>query len=275
MLSEARVFLSLVVPVYNCESWIVPRIAEVLEYLDDRPEICELIIVDDGSSDATGSRLAEFIAHRSGVTLIRLPRNVGKGGAVRQGMRETRGRYCVFTDCDLAYPLTEIDTLLERLIGGADVVIANRRATNSVAEVRTATLDQANRRERNGRILNNVLRRLGLTCVEDTQAGLKGFRREAVHIFEYLTVTRFAFDIELLVIAAEQGFTIESVPVRYRLADDPSTVNAVRDGLQLSLSALQIARNRSLGVYLLDSLAAHRRRMVITPGVAMPRRKVG
>jgi glycosyltransferase involved in cell wall biosynthesis len=278
MMHLRRPYLSLIIPVYNCEAWIGSRLEEVLAYLDQRPEACELVVVDDGSPDDTAAAVSRALTGRQDCTLLRLARNQGKGGAVRAGVGAARGDFCVFTDCDLAYPLSEVDVIVACLEGGADIAIANRRDGESIAEVRTTDLEAANRRERNGRMLNSVLRSVGLTHWDDTQAGLKGFRREATRVFDYLTVTRFAFDIELLVIASEQGLRIESVPVRYRLADDPSTVNAFRDGMQLSLSALRIARNRTLGRYLLDgssSIPMSRGRMVITPSVAQPRRQAG
>src|SRR5690606_6659307 len=86
----------------------------------------ELIVVDDGSRDATASLMAEVAAEDPRVVPLILPFNRGKGGAVQAGVAASRGAVVAFTGADLSYALGNLEPARERLADGADVVIGAR-----------------------------------------------------------------------------------------------------------------------------------------------------
>ncbi len=203
--------LSLVIPAYNEESRIGATLRHVLAYLDAQPYSAEVIVVDDGSVDGTGRITRAAFAARKNAHLLSHHTNRGKGAAVRTGMSAARGSYRVFYDADASTPIEELEKLRPRFEDGADIVIGSRALADSDIQVR-----QSWYREAMGRIFNIMLRALALTPFRDTQCGFKGFTAPAAEVvFSRQTQEGFAFDTEILFIAAGMGLRIDEVPVRW------------------------------------------------------------
>lgn len=116
-------FLSIVMPVYNEAATITRAIEAVLAV--DYPCTVELIVVDDGSADATAKLLAPF--ESEGVTVIRHIQNLGKGAAVRTGVERASGTHLIILDADLEYSPSDIAAMLVPVIEGrADHVFGTR-----------------------------------------------------------------------------------------------------------------------------------------------------
>ena len=181
--------LSLVIPAYFEEDGIAETVAAVdaaLGHLRTDGGF-ELIVVDDGSTDATAERARAAGADR----VIALEQNGGKGGAVRAGVLAARGRTVAFTDADLSYSPDQVLRLLAEVEGGWDVVVGSRKHTE------TRTLVTARRlREVGGRIVNAFTAFVLLGQYRDTQFGLKAFRSDVGKvIFLHSRVDVFAFDV--------------------------------------------------------------------------------
>jgi hypothetical protein len=100
------------------------------------------------------------------------------------------------------------------------------------------------------RAYNAVIRRLLIASVLDSQAGLKGFTRDAAAlIFQRLTIPRFGFDVECLYIATRHSLRLAQVPVTFRYDDEPSTVSIARDGARMLMDIAQIMLNARRGRY--------------------------
>lgn len=199
----------------------------------------EIIVVDDGSPDATG-----VAAKEAGAEVIRHPVNRGKGAAVRTGVLAARGAMVVFTDADLSYAPEQITRLTAELGRGADVVVGSRR------HVGTTTLVRAGRvRQVSGRVFNLFTRLVLPRSFGDTQCGLKGFRRDAARaIFTRATVDGFAFDVEVLWLASHLGYAVVEVPVELDSAVG-STVRLPREVVRMLRDLVRIKRRASLGGY--------------------------
>jgi glycosyltransferase involved in cell wall biosynthesis len=112
-----------IVPVYNEEGTIGPVLRRVLEgpYPDK-----EVIVVDDGSTDATPQVLAEW-SGRPGLVVLRHAHNLGKGSAVRTGLRQARGLVTLIQDADLEYDPADYPRLVEPLLAGSEAVVYGSR----------------------------------------------------------------------------------------------------------------------------------------------------
>lgn len=247
--TAAEVELSVVIPVYNCAQWVLPKLDAVIAYFSATSCSWELVIVDDGSRDGTAAAVRQYLDGRPFATVHALPANKGKGAAVLEGLRAARGRYRIFMDCDLAYPLTEATKLVAALEKGADVAIANRRLPESICELRTSLISQVHSREKCGEIFNAFVRWLGLTRSRDTQAGLKAVQAGVVPMLNGMTTTRFAFDIELLHIAERHHTRIVEVPVRYRFFENESSIRLLKDGWCMFREVVQIKLQSRNGKY--------------------------
>ncbi len=246
MIQRASVDLSLVVPVHHCTGDLAPTVHALASFLDGSPVRTELVIVDDCGTDPAARAMLRELARRTDVRLIQNARNEGKGFSVRRGMLVAVGRQRVFTDADLAYPLSEVWKISDALEGGADIAIACRALTNSRYELASAYLPYFYTRHLLSRTFNHVVRATLLPGILDTQAGLKGFTARAARtVFPSVRIAGFGFDLECLYVARLRELSVEQVPVRYRFDDEPSTVRFARDGRRM-LGDLARIRWRSL-----------------------------
>jgi len=216
--------ISVVIPTYNERERIPATLDRVRAYLDDAGEEYEVIVVDDGSIDATVAFVESLIEGWPELAIVALPRNQGKGAAVQAGMLRARGEHRLFSDADLSTPIEELPRLRERLGGACQVAIASRALVGATIDVH-----QPGRREMMGRNYNRLVQLLVLPGLHDTQCGFKVFTAEATTAcFGPLRTKGFGFDAEALVRARRQGWEIAEVPVHWSHRDE-SRVSALRD----------------------------------------------
>jgi dolichyl-phosphate beta-glucosyltransferase len=217
---DAGPFLSIVIPAYNEAARLPATLEAISRYLDTKPYTAEVIVVDDGSADATADVAQRFLPHGRGCVL-REPHR-GKGASVRAGMLAARGERVLFTDADLAVPIAETDRLIEWVDAGYGVAIGSREGDGAAREGEPAM------RHIMGRVFNRLVRLIAVPGIDDTQCGFKLFRADAVQAIvprlrlygpdaPHLHGARVTgFDVEVLVIARRQGIRIREVPVRWR-----------------------------------------------------------
>jgi dolichyl-phosphate beta-glucosyltransferase len=218
-------YMSIVMPAYNEEARLPAGIDRVLAFLESLPFCTELVVSDDGSTDATPGivrermRRAESgeLSDRVRVRLVQHKRNQGKGAAIRTGILNADGRYIFFLDADLATPPEESSKLLPRLEAGVPVVIGSRIQPDG-SDMRAS---QPRNRRLVGRIFTTMRKTLRvLPDIDDTQCPMKGFEHDAAKaIFAKQRLRGWIFDAEVLYIARQLGYRIESVPVVWRHVD--------------------------------------------------------
>ncbi len=245
--------LSVVIPVYNGAPFIRESLLSMLGYLGRRGE-SELIVVDDGSTDLTADILAEVERHPPtrgvSVRLLSNDRNRGKGYSVRRGLSSARGEIRVFTDADLAYPVENLSAIEGALQDGADLAIANRVHRESRYVMAPRGFREMSTRHTISRVFNRVVQASVVSGVSDTQAGLKGLSRHAtVSLLPRLTMDRFAFDVELLLVARRQALRIVEVPVVFHYSNEPSSLQLARDGARMLLDLATIRQRAERGAY--------------------------
>jgi len=238
--------ISIVIPAYNEEQRLGSTLNAILSFLNQRPSrFAEILVVDDGSRDATARIVERFSVDHPQIRLLRNPGNRGKGYSVRHGVLESRGEWILFTDADLSAPIEELDKLFDAVRRhDADIAIGSRALDRSLIQVHQSWF-----RETAGRIFNLFLRILTGLPFLDTQCGFKLYRRQAAHeIFRRQRLERFGFDAEVLYIARRLGFRCVEVPVRW--SHTPGTkVSMFRDSLDMFLDLLRVRWNDLLGRY--------------------------
>jgi glycosyltransferase involved in cell wall biosynthesis len=193
--------LSIVVPVYNEEESVGPLVAAVREALADGPA-WELLLVDDGSRDATATVAAQLAAEDARVRLIRLARNYGQTPAMQAGFDHARGRVVVSMDGDLQNDPRDIPHLIAKLEEGYDLV----------AGVRQRRQDKLITRKVPSYVANRVIRSITGVSITDNGCSLKAYRRELLQRMHlYSEMHRFI----PAVAAATAGARITEIPVRH------------------------------------------------------------
>jgi dolichyl-phosphate beta-glucosyltransferase len=236
--------LSIIIPAFNEEQRLPVYLDKILAYLEQKTFPCEIIVVDDGSTDSTASMVERFAVKKPQVRLIRLPRNQGKGHAVKTGMLNAGGELKLFTDADGATPITEFERLSQAIEQGADVAVASRALNDDSITVQTKL-----HRKLIGTIFNFIVRTLTVKGINDTQCGFKLFTREAADaVFPLQSIHDFGFDVEILYICQKTGFRILEVPVNW--TDIPGTkVRLIRDSMRMFKDVVKIRLNDWRGNY--------------------------
>ncbi|MHB1391239.1 MAG: dolichyl-phosphate beta-glucosyltransferase [Thermoleophilia bacterium] len=235
--SSLHVHLSVVIPVFNEGARIVSTILRLCAYLDTQDKRFEIIISDDGSNDQSPRLVRQIIDVNDNVRLIRDPQNRGKGAAVRRGIIAARGELVLFMDADLSYPLETIGLCLDAL-QNHDIAIGSRNLPDSEIQIRP-TLP----RRLTGPLFKTAVGMLVISGYSDTQCGFKGFRADAAaHIFSNCTTNGFAFDVEVLALARDFGYSITELPVRLIVDSSDSKINLTTDPLKMIGELLRIRR---------------------------------
>lgn len=226
--------LSVVVPAYNEEPRLGPSLARICGYLSGRGYSYEVLVVDDGSVDDTVSRALEYA--ESGVRVISLGRNQGKGAALRRGVLESRGTRILISDADCSTPIEDLETLLPYL-KEAPVVFGSRSVPGS-----RLTRRQPFYREAMGKIFNLLIRMAGVRGLYDTQCGFKLLDGPiGRQLFALVTTPGFAFDVELAWLAQRFGYTVAEVGVTWENSP-ASKVRVLRDPPKMLLEIYRFRR---------------------------------
>jgi dolichyl-phosphate beta-glucosyltransferase len=210
----------------------------------------ELILVDDGSKDATsslGSKLADEFPE---LRLIRLAANHGKGYAVRTGVVNAIGCTVLFADADGATPIEEIERLESALDSGADVAVGSRALRAEGIRVHAKLY-----RHFIGRTFHFLVEWLADGGVKDTQCGFKLFSSTvAQDLFSRMRMNGFSFDVEVLVMARRRGYRVAEVPVNWT-HQPGSKVRLTLDSVRMAADLVRIRAHCLSGEYEVPHLA--------------------
>jgi dolichyl-phosphate beta-glucosyltransferase len=235
--------LSIVLPSYKSADILREQLPAFIAWLKTKPWTWEVIVVDDGSGDggATGK-----VAQENGCRFFQQEQNMGKGAAVRRGMREAKGEYRIFTDCDIPFEYEAIELFLHYVKDKEfDIAIGDRRLPESkyFSEIKGA-------RKMGSNIFTFFVGRFITTGFSDTQCGIKAFKgKVADDLFSVAKVDGFAFDVELLYIALKRNYDIKRLPVHFRSTHDGSSVSLMKHAPGMLMDLFRVKLNHLRGRY--------------------------
>jgi glycosyltransferase involved in cell wall biosynthesis len=258
--------VSLVIPAFNARSSIGTTILKAAEFLAGHSIPGEILVVDDGSTDATDA----IVLSHPDAQLVRLSCNRGKGAALREGFRQSAGEVVLLTDADLPYGLDALPAALGEIRdGGAHAVVGDRSLPNSSFLPRVSLL-----RRLLSSLCSIIVRSTLIPGISDTQCGFKVIRGDvARELSRLMRVERFATDIEMLYVMRRHGLDVRRIAVRSS-ENSSGTVRVIRDSLVAAWDVLQVRRNWARGRYASvvlsrlgqESAAAARREAPGAPG---------
>ena len=235
--------LSVILSAYNAESFIENSVTELSSYLDSAELRYEIIVVNDGSTDHTKQRLHSLIS--KGLVVCHMPRNQGRGAAIKRGIEVARAKYIVATDADVPYGPESVLQCYKALHTGAHLVVGDRTLS---ASSYTEKLTLA-RRLLSG--IHRLMTRFVLlrSDIRDTQCGLKGFHSSFAKLVPgHCKANRWAFDLDLIAFALENRVHIDRLPIVLR-NNNESTVRVFRDSIDTFLGVCGVVYKRHRGLY--------------------------
>jgi dolichyl-phosphate beta-glucosyltransferase len=245
---------SIVIPAYNEADKISSTLNKVITFMDSFGSEYEILVVDDGSTDATAKKVSDMAAENNNIVLIK---NIhkGKGIAVWTGVMHSKGLYIYLCDADLSAPITELKKLSIWITEhNFDLVIASREGVGA------KRIGEPFYRHLMGRVFNIFTQLITLRGIKDTQCGFKLFKSDVAKLLftnlkvynpqnpELTGAYMGAFDVEVLFLARKLGYTIKEVPVTWTYVNT-TRLAPMRDSLRMLRDIIKIRINDVKGVY--------------------------
>lgn len=216
VLYNEKMRLSVIIPAYNEEERLPSTLQAVDEYLKKQPYQSEIIVVNGGSRDGTGSVVRKYQKSISNLRLMEIE-NRGKGYAVKRGMLEAQGEIRLFTDADNSTSIEQVEKMWPWFSAeggqGYDVVIGSRDVKGAILNPPQPWFRHLVTGE-SFKLLRKII--VGLWDIQDSQDGFKAFgAKAAAEVFARSRIEQFAFDPEALFLARQQGYRIKEIPVTW------------------------------------------------------------
>lgn len=199
--AEPTPYVSVVLPVYNESGHLQDEVKRIQHALDHSAYSYEVIIVDDGSTDAS----AELARSLPDVRVIQFGTNRGAGSARKYGTMAARGEVVVWTDVDMTYPNEMIPELVHQLHGHDQVVGARRTEAGKVKVLRAPAKW----------LIRRLASYLSKTPIPDLNSGFRAFRREVGDQFLYLLPSGFSCVTTITMAFLSNGYSVKYVPIDY------------------------------------------------------------
>ncbi len=247
--------LTLVVPVFNEEVRSVESLNALCCYMGNWPTGSRLVFVDDGSTDKTVEVLRERLANMAvPFASVEERPHLGKGAAVRWGLKSAKTDFAAFCDIDLATPLYELDRIIERSAEIFGLAFGSRSVPGSNLVQRESL-----KRELAGRAFNRLVQLMACPGIYDTQCGAKA---APVCVWQILLSDSvedgFAWDVEVVAKAIRNGIEVAEIPIKWT-HDVRSRVHVGSDGIKMvraivrmKLRQLRLRKSSSITTYSLN-----------------------
>lgn len=201
-------YVSVIMPAYNEGKQIFKNIEETVRTFEAFECRYEIVVVDDGSTDNTLDEVRRAANTFKNIVIVENRENYGKGRALKKGFRKTKGDYIVFLDSDMDLHPIQLQTFVDIMrLDDADVVIGSKRHPNS-------RLEYPWHRRIVSAVYFFLVKLMFDLPIRDTQTGLKLFKRPVLErVFRKILIRKFAYDLEILVLAHHFGYKITEAPV--------------------------------------------------------------
>ncbi len=236
--------VSVVIPAYNEENAITETVASLrATFSEAKISSVEIIIVDDGSTDATAA-----IARKEGVKVISHPHNIGYGGSLKDGISAARYDTIVISDADGTYPVDKIPELLALYEQGFDMVVGSRQGKNYKESFKKSVLRS---------VLKGLVEFTAGRRIPDINSGLRVFSRRTVMTYFTHLCDGFSFTTSVTLAYMLTAKFVTYTPISYHKREGNSKVRLFQDSLRTLQFIIQaIVYYNPMKIFLIVSLVA-------------------
>ncbi len=217
--------VSVVIPAYNEKEGIATVVTNIQQVMASQNQSYEIIVVDDGSHDATAES-----ARQAGARVISHPYNIGNGAAVKTGIRNARGKALVILDADGQHNPEDIPRLLEKL-----------ETYDMAVGARTHDSETSLHRDAANKIYNFFASYICRMKIEDLTSGFRAIKTVIARRFVYLLPNTFSYPTTITLAIVRSGHSLAYVPIRTAKRKGRSKIKLLRDGTRFFLIIVKIA----------------------------------
>ena len=214
--------ISFIIPCYNGEKFISHNIKKIIRETKKLKIDYELIIINDGSKDNTTFKVNKLKKFFKKIKFINLQKNYGKSFSVRKGLAISKFNHVILIDADLPY-FPYISNIVNELKKNIDLAMVDRNDSRSILINKPLSLYQFCRKNI-GKLISKIIfyiLDINLGPI-DTQAGLKGFKKNNQFIKNKFLSKKFFFNFELIYLYVKSKKKISTIPVRYKIEENSS-----------------------------------------------------
>jgi glycosyltransferase AglD len=232
--SEKSAEVSVVFPAYNEVDFLDVAVEKTAQTLNRFTDNYEIIIAEDGSTDGTAENAEELSREISYVKHIHGEKRLGRGTALNNAFKQSRGEVLVYMDLDLATDLKHLQPLVEAIsVEGYDFATGSRMLPESKVE---RTL----RRQISSKSYNFLVRHMLGSQLHDHQCGFKAFKREpTLQLLDEVAARHWFWDTEILVRAQRKGYKIKEIPVEWK-SGGKTKVNLFKDSYNMGKQVVKL-----------------------------------
>ncbi len=218
--------ISVIIPANNEEDGIANVVSGVREVMNALDSSCEVIVIDDGSLDATARK-----ASHAGARVICHPYNIGNGAAIKTGIRNARGKILVMLDGDGQHSPSDIPRLLEKL-----------KTHHMAVGARTSDSNAGIHRSVANKIYNWFATYVCGRKIEDLTSGFRAVRAHIAREFISLLPNTFSYPTTITLATVRSGYSLAYVPIRAnkRAGNSKSKINLLSDGVRFFLIIFKV-----------------------------------
>jgi glycosyltransferase involved in cell wall biosynthesis len=226
--------VSVVFPAYNEAAYLDAAVEKTTQALSEFTHSFEIIIAEDGSKDGTAEHAEELAQKLPFVKHIHGEERLGRGKALNNAFRQSRGEVFVYMDLDLATDLRYLKPLVEAItVEGYDFSTGSRMLPESKVE-------RSMRRTVSSKSFNFLVRAMLGSKLRDHQCGFKAFKREpALQLIEEVGARHWFWDTEILVRAQRKGYKVKEIPVEWK-SGRATKVSLLKDSYNMGKQVFQL-----------------------------------
>lgn len=234
-----KIDVSIILPCYNQAKVLENSVKEILNVFDKIKYNYEIIIAEDGSTDGSDKIAEQLAKQHENIKLIQVKKRLGKGAAIANAIRKSKGKIAGFVDTDLETSPHYLPMVISQFEKGFDIVTTIRVYKSNIKDV---FLKFGKSITHNGYVF--LFRLLINVNLKDTETDCKFFvRKKILSVLDETKDKHWFWDTELMVLSYLKGFKIKELPTLFIQRDDhPSTVNLFRDSITHFIKLIRFRR---------------------------------